>query len=81
MSTVLHCCISVRGALKWPKSRLRRFLRHESGRWATADEAQDFLLDELQQGHLVLPIGEPCEGFDYVKGCPGHEGGEGAEGP
>jgi hypothetical protein len=30
-------------------------------------------MDELVRGHDVIPMGEPCEGFDYKKGCPGHE--------
>jgi hypothetical protein len=30
-------------------------------------------MDELVRGHEVIPCGEPCKGFDYKKGCPGHE--------
>lgn len=25
------------------------------------------------EGKRVIPIGEPCEGFSYQDGCPGHE--------
>ena len=73
----VHVCLDIRGALSWTKKRLARLMRHESGRWATADEAREALLDEVAKGRKVLPIGEPCEGFDYQTGCPGHtKGGE-----
>lgn len=65
-------CLSVRGALNMPKSKLRGWIRHDSGRLMTPDEARHALMDELAKGHEVIPMGEPCEGFDYTKGCPGH---------
>jgi hypothetical protein len=37
-------------------------------------ELRSALMDEIAQGHEVLPTGE-CEGFDYKTGCPGHENG------
>lgn len=37
------------------------------------EQIRDFFLDELSQGHEVIPCGDPCEGFDYKKGCQGHE--------
>jgi hypothetical protein len=43
------------------------------GREATPDEVMRTMLDELAAGHERLPIGEPCEGFNYILGCPGHE--------
>jgi hypothetical protein len=64
-------CLSVRGAMRWSKSRLKGLFEVD-GRKSTADESWQLLADELAKGHEVLPLGE-CEGFDYVRGCPGHE--------
>lgn len=74
MSTrTIHMCLSVRGALKWPKRRLHLILWDpETGEHLTADEARDYLMDQLVAGREVLPMGE-CEGFDFKTGCPGHE--------
>lgn len=72
MSRIVHMGLSVRGALRWSKTQLGRMFRHESGRWMTAQEAHEILCDHLAAGHEVLPMG-PCEGFDYVTGCPGHD--------
>jgi hypothetical protein len=70
---IRHLVLSVRGALKWPKRRLRGLLTVD-GRRANADETRDILLDELAKGHECLPIGEPCDGFSHTDGCPGHRG-------
>lgn len=68
-----HIGLSVRGALKWPKAGLKGLLRHEDGRDMTPDEAYDVLLDELAQGHEVIPYGDDCDNWDWKKGCQGHE--------
>jgi hypothetical protein len=39
----------------------------------TATEGKLFLMECLQKGWEVLPLGQPCEGFSYQTGCPGHE--------
>ena len=67
-----HLCISVRGALRWPKKQLKGILTTEDGRSMTADEVFDTLCDELSQGHEKMPVGE-CDNFDYKKGCMGHK--------
>ncbi len=72
MGRTVHMCLSVRGALRWPKKRLRGLFVDENGRKTSADESRECLMDHLAQGHEVLPMGE-CEGFDWQKGCPGHE--------
>ena len=72
-STTIHCCVSIRGALKWPKRKLRGMLVDESGRKLTADEVREWLFDQLALGRRVLPMGAPCEGFSYETGCPGHQ--------
>lgn len=75
MTTHIHMCLSVRGALKnWTKKQMGTLFRHDDGRKMTADEARERLYDELAKGHDVIPLGPACEGFDYKTGCPGHEG-------
>lgn len=45
----------------------------------TFEDASDglkiaYLKRQLQEGVECLPVGEPCEGFDFSGGgCPGHE--------
>lgn len=70
----VHLCLSVRGALtNWTRRDFANLLTHNDGRKATAEEAKAYLLEELSKGHEVIPIGPPCEGFDYSGGgCPGH---------
>jgi hypothetical protein len=72
---IIHCCLDVRGALKHFSDReLSGMFRNRStGKSLTADEARDVLYDHLAQGHEVIPMGPPCEGFDYKTGCPGHK--------
>jgi hypothetical protein len=72
MGTILHCCIDIRGMLKWSKPKLRGAFRDASGRPLTADEVREHLFDCLAEGKKVLPLGEECEGFSYQTGCPGH---------
>lgn len=71
----MHVSLCVRGALKWPKKKLRGMLVDiETGRTLSADEARDKLLDFLSQGVELLPTTK-CEGHNPKTGCPGHEGG------
>jgi len=74
MTKTIHICQSVRGAIKfWNKRTYDNFLSDNNGNFLSYEEAIDFLLEELSKGHEVIPLGLPCEGFDYKKGCPGHE--------
>ena len=75
MSRTTHSCLSVRGALlNWSDRRFEGLFRRDDGTVMTAREAKMALLDELAQGHEVIPLGAACEGFDYRgRGCPGHE--------
>lgn len=73
MSLIIHCCLDIRGAMRWSKRQLGSMLTREDGSHASPDEAWSYLADELAKGHKVLPLGDACEGFDYQKGCPGHE--------
>lgn len=70
MSRIVHMCLSVRGALNWPKRRLRWMFKDEKGRYASGDEAREILLEHLSQGHEVIPMCQ-CPDFDFKKGCPG----------
>jgi hypothetical protein len=33
---------------------------------------RDWLKLKLAQGKRVLPMGQACDGFSYLTGCPGH---------
>lgn len=73
MTRIHHMCIDVRGALRWGNKLLKKlFVDKETGKYLTPQEAKEHLLDLLSEGKRVIPFGEPCEGFDYVNGCPGH---------
>jgi hypothetical protein len=69
---IVHACVDIRGALKLSRRQKAAMFRDKSGRRLTADEAHDALCEHLRKGHLVLPLGKPCDGFSYVTGCPGH---------
>lgn len=72
---IIHMCLNVRGALLNMTDReLMSMFTHDDGRKMTAIEARNALMDELAQGHEVIPFGDACDGFDYSGGgCPGHE--------
>ncbi len=70
----IHMCLSVRGALNWPKGELRRatkWILKPDGSKFTLEELRNALMDELVKGHEVIPINR-CDNFDYKKGCLGH---------
>jgi hypothetical protein len=72
MSTRVHLCISVRGMMSQEDKHLRGVFSHD-GMLLTPRMARKYLQYQLAMGKEKLPIGEPCEGFDYKTGCPGHE--------
>ena len=75
MSKIIHVSLSVRGALNWSKAEMKRMapsIKVDGKQLRTADEVRDFLLDELSEGHEVLPFGN-CDNFDWKTGCKGHE--------
>lgn len=69
--TIRHLVIDIRGVLGWSNKKLARLFQ-EDGKFLTAEQAKEYLYDKLSEGYRVLPFGEECEGFDKVKGCPGH---------
>ncbi len=76
--TTIHMCLSVRGAL-WNQAYLSRSQSSlvgsvsdpETGKQLTSCEIFDSLCDSLENGQLVLPMGE-CSDFDPKTGCRGH---------
>ena len=74
MSRLLHASLDVRGALQMKRS-LRGMFRDGDGHAMTNEAVRDVLFTALEQGKLRLPVGQPCDGFSYVSGCPGHEEG------
>lgn len=74
MSTTVHCSLDVENSLRTFKAQnWKRSMKDETGRRLTPAECKDFLLSQLKLGRTCIPIGEPCEGFSYETGCPGHE--------
>lgn len=67
----IHMCIDVRGAIH--RGHFEGMIDSRTGRQLTDREAMDALLDLVAQGVKVVPLGEPCEGFSYETGCPGHD--------
>ena len=78
MPRTIHVCVDVRGLLRglafsedpWFMEILND---PETGKAITKEELFEKLCDELIAGHRKMPIGEPCDGFSYETGCPGHE--------
>jgi hypothetical protein len=70
----IHLCLNIRGAIQGTGWKCVS----RGGKALKKAEAVEYLLDRLGEGKRVLPIGEPCDGFDYQKGCPGHEDDAGA---
>lgn len=68
MSTTIHCCLDVRGAIRRP-AYWRKALRID-GRILSTDEFRDFLCDRLAEGMTAIPLGCPSPKPDGT--CPGH---------
>ncbi len=73
---IRHISLSVRGALAQSAAELKRLapcITVDGKKLKTAKEVQDFLLDEISQGHEFLPMTD-CDNHDWKKGCMGHSG-------
>lgn len=70
MRRTIHFCQSVDGALKhWSKNQWQQVAKDNK---MTLDAVKERFRIYQFEGKKVIPIGEPCEGFSYVDGCPGH---------
>lgn len=70
-TTLTHLCISVSGALKnWGKAEWQSVAKSNN---TTVDAIKERFKIMQLEGKKVIPLGEPCEGFSYQDGCPGHE--------
>jgi len=68
----IHMTVCIEGVLRWPDKDLRNLFRDEHGNKKSGRCVRDWLRLQLHNGKKVLPLGEPCEGFSYETGCPGH---------
>jgi len=68
----VHICVDIRWLLEMSDRKLSSIMRDDNGKRRPAREVREFLYQSLQRGWDVLPFGEPCQGFDYKTGCPGH---------
>jgi hypothetical protein len=69
-----HIAQSIAGAVKnWDDSMWKSLAKDNK---CTVSDVKDYFLNALAEGKKVIPIGEPCEGFSYITGCPGHDEGE-----
>ncbi len=66
-----HFCVDIEGVLRWPTKDLERLFTDDGIR-PPGCYVRDWLRLQLAQGKRVLPIGEKCEGWSDVTGCPGH---------
>lgn len=67
---ILHICLSIDGALKnWDRHTWQAVAR--DNKTSVLELKQKFKIYQFE-GKKVIPIGEPCEGFSYIDGCPGH---------
>ncbi len=66
-----HICMNVDGAIRNAKD-LKGCVTVEGHTLNTVAEIREWLNSQKAKGRRVLPFGY-CKGFDFVKGCPGHE--------
>ena len=76
----IHMGLSVRGALRWGKREMKsalKWMTTDGKRFGSIEELREALMDQIAQGHEVLPYGEPCENWDWKEGCQCHKKQEG----
>ena len=75
MSTSRHMVVSVRGLLHRSDCELQQdmsWITKDGGeKYGSVREMREALMDQLSQGHEVLPTG-PCDNHDWKTGCQGH---------
>lgn len=74
--TKYHFHLFLPEVLNWPKPQFKKLLtaitKTDSSRF-TVDELRKTLLDNIANGHQIVPIGK-CDNFDFKIGCLGHPG-------
>ena len=70
--TTHHMCVDIEGVMRWPDKDLCRLFKGDDGEKVRGSVVRDWLKLQLAQGKRVLPMGDRCEGFSDVTGCPGH---------
>ncbi len=74
MARTIHVHVSIEWLLRAERfGGFANSFRDSAGRPIPLNRVRKLLTDLLDSGVKVLPIGEPCDGFDDVTGCPGHE--------
>lgn len=79
MTTTTTMCMSVRGGIRMLQSKRRNsktYMRDDSGRELSRDEAINALMDELAKGHEVIPMSKECGNPCAYASCPGFNYGE-----
>lgn len=72
MKTRYHLSVNIEGLLnQYKRKKMNRVLVDDNGKSLNDSEARAYLIQAIQEGKRVLPTAD-CEGFDFVKGCPGH---------
>ncbi len=67
-----HISVNIEGVLRWSDHDLIHLFITEDGEHRPAREIREWLKLQIAKGRRVLPFGEPCEGWNYQTGCPGH---------
>lgn len=71
MGRIYHCNLDIAGALRNP--RWLDGIKDDHGVLLTREQAKAQLQRQYDAGARCIPVGERCDGFDDVTGCPGHE--------
>lgn len=69
-SSTTHLCVNIDGLLR--RRITKGLITRDDGSECSGREGRAWLLEQKALGRRVLPFGDPCDGFDYQTGCPGH---------
>jgi hypothetical protein len=67
---ITHVALDICGAMENPKA-FKNAITVNGKTLNDVREIKDFFHGQLEMGRKVLPFGD-CEGFDFIRGCPGH---------
>ncbi len=71
--TTRHLRLSLEGSiLNFNPSDWVNCVTDDSGKTLTPDEVKRYFVTSLGEGKKYLPFGQPCEGWSFQTGCPGH---------